>query len=206
MSLKENVSFSSSSSPSTNRTKHRKGDRLVGANRSFTLSEERYTRNDEQNRLLNLVPPETQVHIACVVIVRSCLMLCVKGDSSDGDGDTGEGGRESEGAVGTDEPVSFPMLCSVCRSPSETRMKLIGTYSIVMPRTRNFSFFFAADIPFFKQVVVMATLCDVCGYRSNEVKSGAGISEKGIKISLCITDPSDLSRDVLKVSFEVLSR
>lgn len=49
----------------------------------------------------------------------------------------------------------------------------------------------------------MATLCEVCGYRSNEVKSGAGVSEKGIKISLHITDPSDLSRDVLKVSTEL---
>ena len=33
----------------------------------------------------------------------------------------------------------------------------------------------------------------------NEVKSGAGVSEKGTRITLYLTDPSDLSRDILKV-------
>ena len=45
----------------------------------------------------------------------------------------------------------------------------------------------------------MATACDCCGYKSNEVKSGMGVSEMGSKISLRLTDTSDLSRDVLKV-------
>ena len=44
----------------------------------------------------------------------------------------------------------------------------------------------------------MATNCDSCGHRTNEVKSGSGISEKGVKITLRITDPIDMSRDVLK--------
>lgn len=48
----------------------------------------------------------------------------------------------------------------------------------------------------------MATNCDNCGHRSNEVKSGAGISEYGTKIELQLTDPSDLSRDILKVTKE----
>ena len=46
----------------------------------------------------------------------------------------------------------------------------------------------------------MATNCDCCGYKTNEVKSGTGVSEMASKISLRLTDPSDLSRDVLKVS------
>ena len=54
-------------------------------------------------------------------------------------------------------------------------------------------------IPHFKEVIVMALTCDTCGYRSNEVKSGAGVSEKGTRITLHLTDPSDLSRDILKV-------
>ena len=54
-------------------------------------------------------------------------------------------------------------------------------------------------IPHFKEVIVMALTCDTCGYRSNEVKSGAGVNEKGTRITLHLTDPSDLSRDVLKV-------
>ena len=54
-------------------------------------------------------------------------------------------------------------------------------------------------IPHFKEVIVMALTCDTCGYRSNEVKSGAGVSAKGTRITLHLTDPSDLSRDILKV-------
>ena len=45
----------------------------------------------------------------------------------------------------------------------------------------------------------MATNCDACGYRDNEVKGGSGIAEKGTRIMLKLTDPTDLSRDVLKV-------
>ena len=45
----------------------------------------------------------------------------------------------------------------------------------------------------------MATVCDYCGHKTNEVKSGGGIEEKGTKITLRVTDPSDLTRDVLKV-------
>lgn len=44
----------------------------------------------------------------------------------------------------------------------------------------------------------MATNCEACGHRTNEVKSGSGINEEGVKITLRITDPIDLSRDVLK--------
>ena len=44
----------------------------------------------------------------------------------------------------------------------------------------------------------MCTTCDLCGARSNEVKSGGGMEELGKKITLNVTDPSDMSRDVLK--------
>ncbi|TPP58886.1 Zinc finger protein ZPR1 [Fasciola gigantica] len=53
------------------------------------------------------------------------------------------------------------------------------------------------DIPHFKQVVIMATVCSVCGHRDSEVKSGGGVSPKGRLYRLKITHPSDLSRDVL---------
>ena len=45
----------------------------------------------------------------------------------------------------------------------------------------------------------MSTNCDHCGYRDNEVKSGAAISEKGKRITLRVEDCEDLSRDILKV-------
>ena len=44
----------------------------------------------------------------------------------------------------------------------------------------------------------MSTNCDKCGYRDNEVKSGAAISSKGKRITLKVEDKEDLSRDILK--------
>ncbi len=44
----------------------------------------------------------------------------------------------------------------------------------------------------------MAINCGLCGYRDNEVKSVAGIADKGKKFSLLIENEEDLSRDVLK--------
>ena len=58
----------------------------------------------------------------------------------------------------------------------------------------------SADIPYFKQVVIMATVCDSCGHRDNEVKGGTGIEPKGRTISLLIKNQEDLNRDVLKVT------
>lgn len=45
----------------------------------------------------------------------------------------------------------------------------------------------------------MVIVCDVCGYKDNEVKGGLGIEFKGIKIIFKITDIFDMFRDVLKV-------
>jgi len=78
-----------------------------------------------------------------------------------------------------EEVLSFPTNCPACNAPAETNMKI-------------------TNIPYFKEVVIMATVCEVCGHKTNEVKSGGGIEEKGRKITLRITDPSDMSRDVLK--------
>lgn len=44
----------------------------------------------------------------------------------------------------------------------------------------------------------MSTNCDRCGYRDNEVKSGAAISPQGKRIILKVEDAEDLSRDILK--------
>ena len=74
----------------------------------------------------------------------------------------------------------FPGSCSRCNAPSETRMHML-------------------DIPHFKEVIIMATDCPQCGYKSNEVKAGGAISEKGKIITLIMTEADDLSRDILKV-------
>ena len=36
-----------------------------------------------------------------------------------------------------------------------------------------------ADIPHFKEVIIMAFDCPQCGYRSNEIKGGGGVPSKG---------------------------
>jgi zinc finger protein len=77
------------------------------------------------------------------------------------------------------EVYSFPATCPGCTRHCVTHMKMV-------------------EIPNFKQVVIMSTLCDSCGYRSNEVKTGGEVPEKGRKITLKVERPEDLSRDILK--------
>jgi zinc finger protein len=73
----------------------------------------------------------------------------------------------------------FQTNCSSCSSPCETRMHAI-------------------EIPHFREVIIMATTCDYCGYKTNEVKSGGATSAYGKKITLQLTTEEDLSRDILK--------
>ncbi|KPI89092.1 putative zinc-finger protein ZPR1 [Leptomonas seymouri] len=54
------------------------------------------------------------------------------------------------------------------------------------------------DIPYFKQTVIMAFKCDFCGYKSNEIKTGGEINEKGLRLVLHVQSEDDLKRDVLK--------
>jgi len=54
------------------------------------------------------------------------------------------------------------------------------------------------NIPHFKEIVLMGFVCTHCGYKSNNVKPGGSISEKGKKITLNVTDPDDMTRDILK--------
>ena len=53
-------------------------------------------------------------------------------------------------------------------------------------------------IPHFKQVIVSTTLCDMCGYKTTDVKTGGEIPEKGKRIWLHAKDAEDLARDILK--------
>ncbi|KAM4704485.1 zinc finger protein ZPR1 [Rhinophrynus dorsalis] len=78
-----------------------------------------------------------------------------------------------------DEVLQFHTNCPECNAPAATNMKLV-------------------QIPHFKEVIIMATNCDSCGHRTNEVKSGGAIEPRGTRITLHITDPSDLTRDILK--------
>ncbi|OAX80608.1 hypothetical protein ACJ72_05056 [Emergomyces africanus] len=54
------------------------------------------------------------------------------------------------------------------------------------------------SIPHFKEVFIWSTVCDHCGYRTNEVKTGGAIPEKGRRVTLEVAGLEDLSRDILK--------
>lgn len=77
------------------------------------------------------------------------------------------------------EVLVFNTNCPECNAPASTNMKLV-------------------QIPHFKEVIIMATNCDSCGHRTNEVKSGGATEELGTRISLNVTDASDMTRDLLK--------
>uniref|UniRef100_A0A8C5L4U8 Zinc finger protein ZPR1 n=1 Tax=Jaculus jaculus TaxID=51337 RepID=A0A8C5L4U8_JACJA len=77
------------------------------------------------------------------------------------------------------EVLQFNTNCPECSAPAQTNMKVV-------------------QIPHFKEVIIMATNCESCGHRTNEVKSGGAVEPLGTKITLHITDPSDMTRDLLK--------
>uniref|UniRef100_A0A2K6DM11 Zinc finger ZPR1-type domain-containing protein n=1 Tax=Macaca nemestrina TaxID=9545 RepID=A0A2K6DM11_MACNE len=54
------------------------------------------------------------------------------------------------------------------------------------------------QIPPFKEVIIMATNCKNCRHQTSEVKSGEAVESLGTRITLHITVPSDMIRDLLK--------
>lgn len=78
-----------------------------------------------------------------------------------------------------DQVYAFPATCPSCMRPCTTNMKMV-------------------DIPHFKAVVLMSTVCDDCGYRSNDVKTGGEIPVLGRKTTLKVESNVDLARDILK--------
>lgn len=77
------------------------------------------------------------------------------------------------------EVLRFDTQCPNCSADCDTNMKM-------------------TNIPHFKEVVIMATNCDACGLKTNEVKSGGGVEEQGVKIIVKVHNREDFSRDVLK--------
>lgn len=93
---------------------------------------------------------------------------------------------DDEEDIVENEVYTFPASCPGCTQPCDTNMKMVR-------------------IPYFKQVVLMSTSCQKCGYRSNEVKTGGEVPEKGQKITLEVKTSIDMSRDVLKSESAALS-
>ena len=78
-----------------------------------------------------------------------------------------------------EEVMVFPGGCPGCRGMADTRM-------------------FATQIPYFREVVVMCTSCEACGYRNSDLRSGGAIPAKGRSITLAVSGVRDLSRDIIK--------
>jgi zinc finger protein len=78
-----------------------------------------------------------------------------------------------------EEVMVFPGGCPMCRGTADTRM-------------------FATRIPYFREVVVMCTSCDACGYRNADLRAGGPIPEQGRTLTLAVTTARDLSRDLIK--------
>jgi zinc finger protein len=74
---------------------------------------------------------------------------------------------------------SIPAECPACNKPCFVNMQKVS-------------------IPHFKEVFIWSTVCEHCGYRTNEVKTGGEIQDKGRKITLKVEKVEDLSRDILK--------
>ena len=49
-----------------------------------------------------------------------------------------------------------------------------------------------------QDVILMSDSCDLCGYKNAELKGGGGVSDYGRRITLCVSEPDDLRRDVIK--------
>eukprot|EP01129_Flabellula_baltica_P013258 TRINITY_DN6126_c0_g2_i1.p1 TRINITY_DN6126_c0_g2~~TRINITY_DN6126_c0_g2_i1.p1 ORF type:complete len:465 (+),score=139.47 TRINITY_DN6126_c0_g2_i1:40-1395(+) len=73
----------------------------------------------------------------------------------------------------------FKTPCSACTADGTQRMITV-------------------DIPYFKEVIIMAFYCDNCGYKNSEVKTGGSVSPLARKHILRVENEIDLARDILK--------
>ncbi|UZJ51511.1 hypothetical protein CBS101457_000831 [Exobasidium rhododendri] len=103
----------------------------------------------------------------------------VQAATQEEEGGGGFSKEAGETQFNNEEVFSFDGVCSSCGAALKTHMKKV-------------------NVPYFKDILIMSTNCDACGYRDNEVKSGSAIPPKGKKLTLRVEDAEDLSRDVLK--------
>jgi hypothetical protein len=79
----------------------------------------------------------------------------------------------------TQRAASLPGPCPTCTATCDTRMCVV-------------------DVPFFKDIILMVTQCDRCGYKDSEVKPAGEVGAQGIKVTLEVKSVEDLKRDLLK--------
>eukprot|EP00042_Codosiga_hollandica_P025832 m.118151 g.118151 ORF g.118151 m.118151 type:complete len:460 (-) comp51999_c0_seq2:160-1539(-) len=77
-----------------------------------------------------------------------------------------------------DGPDMIESLCMRCEEQGMTKLLLVR-------------------VPFFKEIVLMSFECPHCGFRNNEIQSGASIAPEGIKLEFAVRDKSMLNRQVI---------
>jgi zinc finger protein len=109
------------------------------------------------------------------------LGLTVDEEQDDNGGGQGDNGADAMDGVDIvdDQIYEIPAECPACTKACTVNMKRV-------------------QVPHFKEVIIMATVCEHCGYRTSDVKTGGAIPEKGQRITLRIEKGEDLSRDILK--------
>ena len=129
----------------------------------------------------NFFYPKTDPKLRAIYYLRSKEQMIQMGYAVEDEGVPAEedGIDIHNNDIDKQEIFHFKTDCPACHKPSETRMHLI-------------------EIPYFKEVLIMASSCDLCGYKTNEVKSSGALSEKGKRITLKLTSIEDISRDILK--------
>ncbi|CDO94801.1 unnamed protein product [Kluyveromyces dobzhanskii CBS 2104] len=147
-------------------------------------SHSEYTRSDEQNVLIGLTTrdqlEERRKEERERLAERERNPSVAQQDAAAGEGKSSTFLSDATDIENfSNEVQTFRASCPNCLQQCDTHMKRV-------------------NIPHFKEVIIMSTICDHCGYKSNEVKTGGAIPEKGRKITLYCDDPEDLSRDILK--------
>ena len=84
-----------------------------------------------------------------------------------------------QGGLGRSEAIVFQQPCPNCHRAGEAVTCV-------------------TDIPYFKEVLIMAFACAECGFRNNEIKGGGAIPAEGTLVRLRVEGKEDFSRDVLK--------
>ncbi|KAJ5102266.1 hypothetical protein NUU61_004488 [Penicillium alfredii] len=92
---------------------------------------------------------------------------------------TGTSGEPEDLDIVDGKVYELPAECPGCSKPCTVNMQKVS-------------------IPYFKEVFIWSTVCEHCGYRTSEVKTGGEVPEKGKRITLQVQNEVDLSRDILK--------
>ena len=91
----------------------------------------------------------------------------------------GDGGGMEDVEILEGQTYKLPVYCPGCTKPAHMLVQMV-------------------NIPHFKQVIISTTLCEMCGYKTTDVKTGGEVPKHGKKIWLHVKDAKDLERDILK--------